>query len=263
MAGAKPHTPFWGIAFLAILTLVLPHCDKAPSPLRVYAAASLSGVLPQFIDAFRTGNRQVRIETVYGASSVLARQIEAGAPADVFLSADQDWMAFLDSLALIRPLSRREICRNRLAVVCAPGNPLNIRETGDLLRAGEGQIALGDWHHVPLGKYAHQALQRAGLWQQLLPRFVPAVNARAAYTYIWQGHLPVGIVYASDFSPDRTHLTGFPLADSLQPHISYPGALLRQTRHPEAEAFLTFLSEPDRDSLWVENGFLPAGPPHD
>lgn len=234
---------------------------RQAEPLTVFAAASLKNVMDEQGAAFAAaGGPPVRFS--YGASSALARQIEQGAPADAFLSADIDWMNYLADRQLIVPSSRRDLLSNRLALVApansavklkiAPGMPI-ARALGEG-RLGEGRLAIAA-PEVPAGKYGRAALARLGVWPQVKDRLAPAENVRAALLYVSRGEASLGIVYDTDARVDPgVRIVGlFP--ENSHPRIVYPAAVLARSTNPAAGRFLTFLRSPRGRAIFQKYGF--------
>ncbi|GMG84269.1 molybdate ABC transporter substrate-binding protein [Paralimibaculum aggregatum] len=225
------------LALPPALSALLP--ARGAEPLTVFAAASLTDALEEIAAAHaaETGRRP---RLAFAASSTLARQIEAGAPADLFLSANARWMDRLEAKGLLAPGTRRDIAGNRLVLVGPAGTAP--APAAALLAAATGRIALGDPDHVPAGIYARAALEHLGLWDRLAPRLARADNTRAALALVARGETPLGIVYASDalVAPDLAVLAEMP-ADS-HPPIRYPAAIVAGRDGAAARAFLERLS---------------------
>lgn len=230
-----------------------------PGPVTVFAAASLQDGLRALVrDWTARGHPAPRLS--FAASSALARQIEQGAPADLFLSADEPWMDFLQARNLILPATRISALGNALVLV-APADsrlPEGLLRSTDLpaLLGPQGRLALGDPSHVPAGRYAQAALEWMGQWQALQPRLARAENVRAALLLVERGEAPLGIVYRTDALavPGLRVLGRFP-AES-HPPITYPFALTRRAEgNAEARAFLTFLAGSDAMPIWQRHGF--------
>ena len=231
----------------------------APAPLVVFAAASLKESLDAAGAAFHAaGGAPVQVS--YAASPALARQIAQRAPADVFISADGDWMDWLGARGLIDPASRVDLLGNRLvlvgpagaaAVELAPGTDLSP------LLGARGRLAVAMTGSVPAGKYARAALQSLGMWSALQPRLAEAENVRAALLLVARGDAPLGVVYASDAraEPRVAVLATFP-ADS-HPPIVYPAARVAASAHPQAQAFLDWLGTPAADAIVRAHGLDP------
>lgn len=237
--------------------------EAAAKSLTVFAAASLTDVLQQ-VGAQYTKSSGVPVRFSFAASSALAKQIESGARIDMFFSADQEWMDYLQTRKLIASDTRRNLLANRLVLV-APADSkvaLKIAPGFPLLAAlgGNGRLATGDPDSVPVGKYARSALTSLGLWQEIEPRLVRAENVRAALVFVARGEAPLGIVYATDakVEPKVRVVDQFP-ESSHQP-ITYPVALTTSASQ-RAQRLLDFLSTPAAQAIFQQAGFetLPAG----
>lgn len=221
----------------------------------VFAAASLTDSLKSVADAYKAKTGK-SVTLSFGASSALARQIEQGARADIFFSADTDWMDYLQQKNLIDPASRRTLLGNRLVLIGGAGSkPLTIAPRFDLAGAlGDGRLALADPASVPAGKYGKAALAALGVWDSVASRVAPAENVRVALEYVARGEAPYGIVYATDarVAPQVGIAGIFP--ENTHPPIVYPAALTR-TATPAARDFLAFLSGPDARAIFEKAGF--------
>jgi molybdate transport system substrate-binding protein len=230
---------------------------QANSPL-VFAAASLQDVLPQ-VGAELTRTRSVPVRYAFGASSALARQIEQGAPADVFISADLDWMDYLDQRNLIARPSRRNLLSNQLVLIAPATSSARIRIGRNMPLAqalGSGRLALADPASVPAGRYAQAALTSLGIWSQVAGKVAPADNVRGALAFVARGEAPFGIVYATDARAEpRVRVVGvFP--ETSHPPILYPGALCTHGREAQAGTlFLGFLQSPAATRFFRQAGF--------
>ena len=229
------------------------------APLTVFAAASLKESLDEAAIAYRAASgRTLRIS--YAASSALARQIEQGAPADVFLSADLEWMDYLQQRKLIDAASRRNLLGNTLVLV-APAlqdaTPLVLRPGVDLLpRLGaRGRIALGLTGSVPAGKYAKASFLSLGVWESLRPRIAETENVRAALMLVARGEALLGVVYASDAKAEPTVRVLATFPETTHPPIVYPVARIAASRNPEAAAFVHWLATPAAAKIFRAHGF--------
>jgi len=235
--------------------------ENAPAQLLVFAAASLSEALDEVGRAF-TARTGVRVNASYAASSVLAKQIEAGAPADAFFSADLAWVDYLDERGLLKRGSRRDLLGNSLVLIAPADSPLrlSIAPGFDLTAAlGEGRLATADPDSVPAGKYARAALTKLGVWQSVSDRLVRGENVRAALAYVARGEAPLGIVYQTDAQAEkRVRVVGVFPEDS-HPPITYALALTVRAR-PEAARFADFLASETARQIFTRYGFttLPA-----
>ena len=231
----------------------------APSDLIVLAASSLTDALNELGPAFtQATHRGVKLS--YAASSALARQIEGGAPADVFMSADIEWMDYLQTRKLIDTASRHNVVGNRLVLISPADSTLRLRIAPHFALAavlGDGRLATGNPDSVPVGKYAKQALTRLGVWGEIEGKLAPADNVRAALALVARGEAPLGIVYRTDALAEKKVriVADFP-ADSHEP-ITYPAATAAQP-HAGAADFVKFLLSPPAQTIFAQYGFDPA-----
>jgi molybdate transport system substrate-binding protein len=244
-----------------LLPLVVP--ARAQQPVTVFAAASLTDALRvQAPDWAARGNAAPRLS--FAASSALARQIEQGAPADLFLSADEPWMDYLQSRGLIVPSTRVSALGNALVLV-APADrarPVALDRGTDLaaLLGATGRIATGDPAHVPAGRYAQAALEWMGQWGAIAPRLARADNVRAALLLVERGEAPFGIVYATDAAASAgVRIVGtFPPAS--HPAVTYPVAVTKRAEgNGSARALHAFLTGAEAAPTWQRFGFSLAG----
>jgi molybdate transport system substrate-binding protein len=226
-------------------------------PLLVFAAVSLTNVLGEVVPAFeRSSGATVKLS--FAASSVLARQIEAGGKADVFISADQDWMDYLQARNLIDRTSRRNVVGNRLVLIAPAGSKLELKIAPGFKLAealGEGRLSTGDPDTVPVGRYARSALTSLGVWDEIHDRLVRADNVRSAMMFVARGEVPLGIVYATDagVDPKVRIVDTFP-ANTHAP-ITFPAARVRGARAGTV-AFLEFLGGDEARVAWRKFGFV-------
>jgi molybdate transport system substrate-binding protein len=230
--------------------------ERRSTDLLVFAASSLTNVLEELSTEFARKSG-VRVRLSFAASSVLARQIEAGTQADVFVSADQDWMNYLADRRLLDDATRRDLAGNRLVLIAPADSELSLDiEPGFALAAalGGGRLATGDPDTVPVGKYARAALTKLGVWSEVQARIARADNVRSALMYVARGEAPLGIVYATDAAAEpRVRVVGRFPADSHDP-ITYPAAATRGAGS-SANAYLEFLGGPDAAATWRRFGF--------
>ena len=237
----------------AVLALLLALPARG-AELTVFAAASLTNALQEIV----AGRTDVRFS--FAASSTLARQIEQGAAADLFLSADEAWMDYLVQRGLIAPETRIAPLSNALVLVAPAGQakPVTLAPGLDLaaLLGPGGRLVTGDPAHVPVGRYARQALEKLGLWAVAESRLARAENVRAALLLVERGEAPYGIVYSTDAAITRKVkvVATFP-ADS-HPPISYPMAVVKSRDGPAARALLAELSGPAAKAIYAKNGFV-------
>jgi len=223
----------------------------------VFAAASLKNALDEASAAYEkeTG---VKALISYAASSTLAKQVENGAPADIFISADLDWMDYLQKRNLIKADTRLTLLGNKLVLIAPKDSKIdhvNIAPGFDLAGlAGNGRIATGDVRAVPVGLYAKAALEKLGVWAAVEPKMAMAENVRAALVLVARGEAPLGIVYETDAKVDPgVKIVGVFPEDS-HPPIVYPVALTKEAK-PEAAQYLAFLRMPDARMIFEHYGF--------
>jgi molybdate transport system substrate-binding protein len=223
----------------------------------VFAAASLKNAVDD-IDALFTKSANVKVVASYAATSALAKQIEAGAPADVFASADLDWMDYAANKKLIKPDTRTNLLGNRLVVIAPKDSkigPVTIGQGFDITAlVGDGRIAVADVRAVPAGKYAKAALEKLGGWAKAEPKLAMVENVRAALVLVGRGEAPLGIVYETDakVDPNVKIVGAFPAGS--HPPIIYPVAATLDAK-PEATPYLAFLRSNDAKSVFEKYGF--------
>ncbi|MCA0869951.1 molybdate ABC transporter substrate-binding protein [Seohaeicola saemankumensis] len=243
------------VAALLLASLALP---ARAADLTVFAAASLKTALDEVADRYsdRTGTR---LRLSYAGSSALARQIQQGAPADLFFSANPGWMDVLEADGLLAPASRRDLLSNRLALIAGPGARTDlprIAPGADLRGAlGDGRLSMALVNAVPAGIYGKAALQSLGLWDQVADRLAQSDNVRAALRLVALGETPLGVVYATDAAAEpKVRVIGLFPPDS-HPPIRYPVAIIAGADRPQARDFLAFLSGPQAGALFAAHGF--------
>ncbi|WP_137136776.1 molybdate ABC transporter substrate-binding protein [Rhizobium sp. FKY42] len=237
--------------------LVLPTQSFAAEKITVFAAASMKTALDAANVAYtaKSGNQVV---VSYAASSALAKQVEAGAPADVFISADLDWMDYLTKKNLIKPDSRKNLLGNRIVLVAPKdkAKPVDIKAGFDLSAlVGDGKLAMGAVDSVPAGKYGKAALEKLGAWSAVARKVAGAENVRAAVLLVSRGEAPYGIVYQTDAAADPgVSIVGTFPADS-HPAIIYPVAQLTESKSAAATDYLKFLSSVEVSGFFTAQGF--------
>lgn len=246
------------------LALSLPAGRPAPAsaaagaPLRVLAASSLTEVLGALDRRWQAAGHPP-LELSFDGSNRLAQQVAAGAPADLFLSADEPWMQDLADKGLILPDTRVVLAQNSLVVVVpvngglALSAPEGLRAAQRLALAGEG---------VPAGRYARASLQQLGLWPTLAERVVSGANVRATLAWVAGGEAEAGVVYATDARVEPRVRVALTLPPTSHPPIRYPAAVLRSSAQPAAAAaFLALCRSAAAQADWAAAGFLPPPPP--
>jgi molybdate transport system substrate-binding protein len=240
-----------------LLTLLLPLTARAQQ-LTVFAAASLTDAMKDISTKWAAAGHPA-LTLSFGASSTLARQIEQGAPANLFASADEKWMDYLADKKLIAADTRKSLLGNDLVLVVPADKPqhVTINANFDLMKllGADGRLATGDPAHVPVGIYAEQALRKLGMWDKVSPRLARTEDVRSALLLVERGEAPAGIVYGTDAAVSKAVMVAgiFP-ADSHDP-VSYPFAVTKSGDTPDARALLTFLAGPQAREVFVQRGF--------
>ncbi|HTU13398.1 MAG TPA: molybdate ABC transporter substrate-binding protein [Allosphingosinicella sp.] len=237
--------------------LALAGCGSGPETRRgplVLAAASLQEAMTQAADAW-AAKGHARPTLSFAASSALARQVLADAPADLFLSADEEWMEAAERGGKLRAGTRRPFLGNRLVLI-APANatpPASIAAA--LSGLGDGRLAMADPDAVPAGRYGKAALTSLGLWTGVERRIAGAENVRAALLLVERGDAPLGVVYETDARASRRVRVVAPFPAGSHPPIIYPIALLAASAAPEARGFYDFLLSPEGRAIFARHGF--------
>lgn len=232
------------------------HAADAPAPLLVFAAASLTNALDEINKAYTQETKQ-EVKSSYAASSTLARQLEAGAQADVFFSADTEWMDYLQNRNLIDTGTRKNLLGNKLVLIAPADSTVQLKiANGFALAAtlGEGRLSTGDPDSVPAGKYARAALTSLGVWDQVADRLVRADSVRTALAFVDRGEAPLGIVYETDALIDKKVRVVDTFPSNTHPAIVYPVALT-SSAHAGAAQFLTFLRSQTAQEIFKKYGF--------
>lgn len=241
----------------AVFWLAGPVAAQQGKPVVVFAAASLQTALNAAAAEWKAQSGK-EVTFSYAASSALAKQLESGAPADLFASADLEWMDWAETRKLIKPGTKKVLLGNTLVIVTQKEAALDLRiAPGFALAAaiGESRLATGNPSSVPVGKYAQAALTKLGVWDAVGPKIAGADNVRAALALVARGEAKLGIVYATDAAaePKVRVVDTFP-ADS-HPPIAYPFAVTATSANPDAARFLEFLSSPEAEAIFRAQGF--------
>jgi molybdate transport system substrate-binding protein len=223
----------------------------------ILAAASLKNALDDAAAAWAKETGKTT-KIAYAASSALAKQIEGGIPADLFISADVPWVDYVAERKLIKPASRVDFLGNEIVLIVAKDSKIDLKiDKGFPLRAalGEGRLAMANVEAVPAGRYGKASLEALGVWPSVADRVAQAENVRMAMTLVSRGEAPLGIVYRTDAAADPAVkiLGAFPA--SSHPPIIYPMALLASSTNPDAEAFVAFLKSSAAKQYFVKQGF--------
>ncbi|MBO0750458.1 MAG: molybdate ABC transporter substrate-binding protein [Porphyrobacter sp.] len=247
--------------FLALFALVcLAACSRPQEkaqPLVVLAAASLQEALNAEADAWAVQGHP-RPTLSFAGSSALARQIESGAPADLFVSADEDWMDTVEKAGSLHPGTRRDLLTNSIVLIAPQASTatVDLANPASLARAlGNGKLAMADPDAVPAGKYGKAALQHLKAWDEVAPKVARAENVRAALKLVETGEAPLGVVYATDAAASKKVrvIATFP-ADS-HPPIRYPVAVLAGSKNDQAAPFEQFLASGQGQAIFARYGF--------
>jgi molybdate transport system substrate-binding protein len=244
---------------LSVLIALAAGTAARAAPLTVFAAASLKNALDDVDAAWMKGGGGP-VAASYASSSTLARQIEQGAPADIFISADAQWMDYLSKRDLVA--ASHDLLGNRLVLIAGKNSPvgINIRPGFDLAGPlGGGRLAVGDPSNVPAGIYAKEALQKLGVWPSVESKLAPAADVRAALVLVSRGEAPLGIVYETDARIDPgVRIAGIFPEDSHKP-IRYPVAVVKASRNSDDAKFVDFLESPAAGRIFAHYGFAILG----
>lgn len=224
----------------------------------VFAAASLTNALNEVGEQFTAKTGHV-LKPSYAASSALAKQVEQGAPAQVFASADLKWMDYLAGQKLINPDTRFNLLGNTLVLVAPLDSKLDKVElspkTNIAALAGDGRIATGNPDSVPVGLYFKQAMERAGQWQAVAPKIASADSVRAALAFVERGEVPLGVVYATDAAVSKKVKVVGTFPGTLHDPVVYPFALVTGKPNPAAKQFLDYVRGDSAKGVFVKYGF--------
>jgi molybdate transport system substrate-binding protein len=246
------------IFLLAPLAPALAQLRSAPSKdVVILAAASLKNALDEASAAWsKETGKATRIS--YAASSALARQIEAGIPADLFISADIPWVDYVAERKLIKPASRFDFLGNEIVLIAGKESKIDLKIARDFpLRGalGDGRLAMANIDAVPAGKYGKASLESLGVWASVADRVAQAENVRMALILVSRGEAPLGIVYRTDAAADPNVRIVAAFPTSSHPPIVYPAALLAASTNPDAEAFVAYLRSPAARPFFEQQGF--------
>ena len=244
---------------LGLLLFCLPisaaQTDKPA--LIVFAAASLTNALQDVGDGF-TKDSSIPVKFSFAASSALARQIENGAPADVFFSADLEWMDYLQTRKLIQAATRHDVLGNQLVLVAPAASTVSLHIGPDfplLAALGNSRLAIGDPDGVPAGRYAHESLQKLGVWNIVADHLARADSVRSALALVDRGEAPLGIVYKTDALVDKNVRVVDVFPDNSHSPITYPIALVNGAK-ADAAKFLAYVQSPAADVVFKRYGFV-------
>ena len=240
-----------------LLVLLLPLLARAQT-LTVFAAASLTDAMND-VSAQWTQAGHPALRLSFASSSTLARQIEEGAPANLFASADEKWMDYLADKKLIAGDTRKDLLGNSLVLIVPSDKPVHVTIAPGFNLLGllgpDGHLATGDPKHVPVGIYAEQALKKLGLWEAVAPRLANTEDVRSALLLVERGEAPAGIVYGTDATVSKAAMVAGTFPESSHDPVSYPFAVTKSGDTPDARALLTFLSGPQGRAIFLKRGF--------
>jgi molybdate transport system substrate-binding protein len=223
----------------------------------VFAAASMKNALDD-VNAAYQGKTGQKATTSYAASSALAKQIEAGAPADIFISADLDWMDYLDKKNLIKPGTRYNLLGNKIVLIAPTSSTAKVTIAPNFPLAtllGDGRLAMADPASVPAGKYGKAALEALGVWASVATKIAPAENVRAALLLVSRNETPFGIVYQTDAAAEPGVKIAAAFPENTHPPIVYPIAIVASTTNPGAAAYVDFLKSAAAQPAFEKQGF--------
>jgi molybdate transport system substrate-binding protein len=245
---------------LSALIVGLPSwsADLDKPAIVVFGAASLTNVLQELGDGF-TKQSSIPVKFSFAASSTLARQIESGAPADVFFSADLEWMDYLQSRNLIQRESRQDALGNRLVLIAPADSTVKLKIEPHFRLAAilvKGRLATGDPDSVPVGRYAQSALTKLGVWKDVADRLIRADSVRSAMAFVDRGEAPLGIVYETDALIDKKVRVVDVFPDDTHQPIVYPIALTSVAK-TDAAKFVAYIRGPAGDVAFKAYGFVP------
>jgi molybdate transport system substrate-binding protein len=249
---------FRAVRILCLLPLVLMALSACAAPITVFAAISLRESLREIADQYEKATAD-KVVFSLGASSLLARQIEAGATPDIYVSADEGKMDALQAKGLILKESRRDLLRNALVIVVASEKGAPVKTPADLAEPEVKRVALADPRAVPAGIYGKEYLLKQGLWEKVEKKVVAAVDVRAALAAVVAGNADAGIVYRTDAATSRQVRVTFAVPEAEGPRITYPAARVAGGKNPEGGArFLTYLQGAEAQAVFREHGFVPV-----
>jgi molybdate transport system substrate-binding protein len=256
----KPRPLRGTMRFLLFLLLILAPLAASAQTLTVFAAASLTDAMNDIAPLWvKAGHDAPRMS--FASSSILARQIEQGAPANVFASADERWMDYLAKHDLVAADTRCDLLGNDLVLIVPADHPIHLTIGRDLnlsaLLGPNGRLAIGDPTHVPAGIYAKQALRGLGLWDKVAGHLAAAPNVRSALLLVERGETPAGIVYGTDAAISAAVTIAGVFPESSHEPITYSFAATKAGDTKQARAFLEFLRTPAARAIWVKRGFKP------
>jgi molybdate transport system substrate-binding protein len=256
-------------SWLALLTVAALTLGAGAAPaaaqekdVLVFAAASLKNALDEVAAQWqKESGKKVKIS--YAASNTLIKQIEQGAPADVFISADLDWMDYGQQKSLIKPDTRSNLLGNRIVLIAPKDSSVSVNiqpgfDLAALLKGG--RLSMGNVDAVPAGKYGKAALEKLGAWDGVKDKIAQAESVRAALLLVSRGEAPLGIVYQTDAASDPSVKIVGVFPDNSHPPITYPIALTKESSNSDAIAFLSYIRSPAARPAFERQGFTILAP---
>jgi molybdate transport system substrate-binding protein len=243
------------LTFVLWVAIAISAAAVRADTVTVFAAASLTDSLKLAAQRYEEQSHD-KIEFNFAASSLLARQIEEGAPADIFFSADALWMDELEKKGFIARETRKDRLSNSLVIIVPKDSPLRIASPRDLLQARFGRLALADPKVVPAGIYAREYLRKQNLWSALEPKVIPTANVRAALAAVASGNVDAGIVYKTDAAISKRVTVAYEIPVRDGPEIIYPVAAVQGPAKAAAKKFLDYLNSPAGGQVFAGFGFI-------
>lgn len=248
---------------ISIILLMFSSNVLAEDRVLIFAAASLTNALTEVGDTFKadliTNPTGIKPVFSFASSSTLARQVAQGAPAQIYLSANQKWMDYLVAQKAVAADSRVTLLRNSLVIIAPKASPINNIELSsqwDIVKSvGDNRIAVGDPDHVPAGRYAKQALESLQLWQQAMPLLARANNVRGALALVERGESPFGIVYATDAQVATKVKTVATFPVTSHKAIEYPMVMINRNANSATTAFYQYLQTDTAQAIFIKYGF--------
>lgn len=249
----------WSVFFSLIISALMlsPLALAQAESIRIFAAASTTNAVGDIINAY-TGETGKAVVPSFASSSTLAKQIDQGAPADVFLSANPKWMDFIEGKKLVEPGTRTNLLGNRITLIQPLSGKLSIEISKAMDLAGilgDDKLAMGDPDHVPAGIYGRKALESLGLWDSVSPKVARAKDVRAALALVERAEAPLGIVYATDAAISKKIKVVAVFPEETHPPIIYPACIIKGKAGDDAKAFFEFLKSPKAAEIFKIYGF--------
>lgn len=245
-----------GFACVIFFAACLTFAQAArPDEILVAAAASLTDALTEIGRSYESNSKN-KVDFTFASSSMLARQIEEGAPADIFLSADLAQMNYLDRNGRLEPGSRKNLLSNQLVIIVPADSHLGIASPPDLLKPEVKRIALADPASVPAGVYSAAYLRSEGVWDKVKPKIVPVLDVRATLASVESGNVEAGFVYKTDAAISKKVRIAFAVPIDKGPRITYPVAMVKDSKHKAAARdLMSYLSGPAGSAVFSKYGF--------